>query len=357
MPKPSILSFLLIALASAASAGHMSGGAYDVPITFVGSAGASGVVAAQAGNATGNTVLRAVGFVTEGTDLGQSSGTLVLAGLFGGAPGMIPFTIPYTDTFSVSTGAPASLSIAANSLHKDYMVFVSSSPETAPLRTSPVAIAAADRNLIKSGAVYTHPLAASVWEVSFMQDDGSLLAPRDGITGVLTLPYIDANNDGVVDGTQPPIRASTLSIWWLDEDHDMWVRLPDSQVNLSSHTVTAPVTYASVFALMGSPDVAVGEVRAVPSPWRPNGPHAGNGPGQTGTPAGGITFWNMPSIATIRIYTLTGTLVKEIQHTDGTYQHVWDVKNDSGQEVATGVYIFTVQTESGHKSGKLAIIR
>jgi hypothetical protein len=353
MPKPSIIPFLLITLASTAAAGHMSGGPYDVPITMVGAAG-NGTVAAPAG--TGISVMRAVGFISSGTILGASDGTLVLPGLFGGAPGMIPYSSPYTDNFGVST-ATASLFIAAYSLNKDYMVFVSSSPEDAPLRVSPLAISIADRNLVKSGAVYTHPLADAVWEVSFMQDDGSLLAPRQGINGVLTLPYDDANNDGVVDGTQPPVRTSTLSIWWLDEDHGMWVRLPDSRVNLSSHTVTSPVTYASVFALMGSPDIAVGEVRAVPSPWRPNGPHAGNGSGQTGTLAGGITFWNMPSVATIRIYTLSGALVKEIHHDDGTYQHIWDGKNQSGQDVVTGVYIFTVQTEGGRKSGKLAIVR
>ena len=352
MSKPSILPFLLIALATTAAAEHMSGGAYDVPITMVGAAG-NGTVAAPAG--TGRTVMRAVGFISSGTIMGASDGTLVIPGLFGGAPGMIPFSSPYTDNFSAST-ATASLFVAAYSLNKDYMIFVSSSPATAPLRVSPAAITTADQNLVKSGAVYTHPLADAVWEVSFMQDDGSLLAPRQGINGILTLPYDDANNDGTVDGTQPPIRASTLSVWWLDEDHGMWVRLPDSRVNLSSHTVTAPVTYASVFALMGQPDIALGDVRAVPNPWRPNGPNAGNGPGQTGTLAGGITFWNLPQAGTLRIYTLTGVLVKDIQ-LDSFYQQTWDGKNESGRDVATGVYIFTVQTESGRKSGKLAIVR
>ncbi|MCK4252127.1 T9SS type A sorting domain-containing protein [candidate division WOR-3 bacterium] len=67
-----------------------------------------------------------------------------------------------------------------------------------------------------------------------------------------------------------------------------------------------------------------------------------------------ITFGNLLAQTTIRIYTLSGDLVKKIEHqaqTDGGIEE-WDISN-----IASGVYIYSVKSQSGKKVGKVSIIK
>lgn len=89
-----------------------------------------------------------------------------------------------------------------------------------------------------------------------------------------------------------------------------------------------------------------------------------------------ILFTNLPQVCTIRIYTLSGELIKTIEHninfyvysatgsdstlvydnTNGTAE--WDVLTSNDQIPAAGIYIFHVQTPSGAtKIGKFAVIK
>jgi len=85
-----------------------------------------------------------------------------------------------------------------------------------------------------------------------------------------------------------------------------------------------------------------------------------------------VRFTHLPSECTIRIYTVAGDIVKVIKHTDtktkpldqaGT--ETWDFTNESpgstgtavsGQLVASGVYIYHVESKVGEAVGKLAFI-
>ncbi len=58
------------------------------------------------------------------------------------------------------------------------------------------------------------------------------------------------------------------------------------------------------------------------------------------------------SAADIKIYTPTGQLVRDLSSS-----LVWDGRNDAGQLVASGTYIFTVKTAAGKTTGRLAVIR
>jgi len=72
-----------------------------------------------------------------------------------------------------------------------------------------------------------------------------------------------------------------------------------------------------------------------------------------------LMFVNLPPKATIRIYTLTGVLVNQIDHEDSTGggRAVWDVRNWSQQFVASGVYFFHVVTPEGdERVGKFTIV-
>jgi len=148
-----------------------------------------------------------------------------------------------------------------------------------------------------------------------------------------------------------------LSVWWLDEAHSLWVKLPGGAVDPLRQNVSVPIRHFSVYAVMGAPTFQVGDVYAFPVPWRPQGSRAGLGPGQTGTLSDGITFTNMPEQAVVRVYTMSGNLVREILHSDGMPQLKWDVKNSSGEDVVSGTYIYVVESHQSRKKGQLVIIR
>ena len=75
-----------------------------------------------------------------------------------------------------------------------------------------------------------------------------------------------------------------------------------------------------------------------------------------------IHFANLPEICTIRIYTLSGDLVKEIKHyrPDGgadAQKETWNMISRNTQAITTGIYIWSVRSEMGEQLGKLVIIK
>ena len=55
-----------------------------------------------------------------------------------------------------------------------------------------------------------------------------------------------------------------------------------------------------------------------------------------------LLFVNLPAFCTLRIYTVTGDLIKTIEHTSGSADESWDQVTDTNQLVASGVYILHV---------------
>ncbi|MBZ0183065.1 MAG: T9SS type A sorting domain-containing protein [Melioribacteraceae bacterium] len=70
-----------------------------------------------------------------------------------------------------------------------------------------------------------------------------------------------------------------------------------------------------------------------------------------------MSFTNLPSECTIKIYTIDGDLVKTIEHTSGTGTAFWDIRSEYNQLIATGVYFYHVSSKYGEKIGKFAIVR
>ncbi|MFA5975534.1 MAG: T9SS type A sorting domain-containing protein, partial [Elusimicrobiota bacterium] len=86
-------------------------------------------------------------------------------------------------------------------------------------------------------------------------------------------------------------------------------------------------------------------VRAYPNPWRPD----------RGYPKQ-IVFDNLPAGATVKIFTVSGHWVKN-PPVSGTIA-TWDLTNDSGDDVASGLYIYLVKAPNSQNfRGKLAIIK
>jgi hypothetical protein len=77
-----------------------------------------------------------------------------------------------------------------------------------------------------------------------------------------------------------------------------------------------------------------------------------------------VKFTHLPSRATIRIFTLSGDLVRVIQHhhasEDQEFEYGgtanWDFLNDNNQLIAAGVYVYHVESDVGEYTGKLVFI-
>lgn len=70
-----------------------------------------------------------------------------------------------------------------------------------------------------------------------------------------------------------------------------------------------------------------------------------------------VSFNHLPEKATIRIFTIAGTMVAQIDKNDATQFARWDLANQYGYPVASGVYIIHVETEYGEKILKLALVQ
>ncbi len=76
-----------------------------------------------------------------------------------------------------------------------------------------------------------------------------------------------------------------------------------------------------------------------------------------------IHFVNLPAEAKITIYSLDGDIIREIQHgpgqpfTETTSTAYWDLITKNTQAIVSGMYLYTVEAETGTQVGKFVIIK
>ena len=71
-----------------------------------------------------------------------------------------------------------------------------------------------------------------------------------------------------------------------------------------------------------------------------------------------ISFTHLPTSCTIKIFTVTGELVRTLNHNDLVNGYkMWDLRNRKGSPVAPGLYIYAVEAGEHKKIGKFAIVR
>jgi hypothetical protein len=254
----------------------------------------------------------------------------------------------------------AMLSFPPESTDKEvFDITVNKDPIGQPLVADPGRINEAIRKIVHNEGGWAQPAANNLAEIAVF-DEQDYYTRNLANRGTLAMRYSDADNDGLVDGSNPPVRINTLSAWGLDETRNSWVELPERGSDPASHTLTVYFDRPGVFAMLGSQDLSISRnFKAYPVPFRPNGPNAGNGAGQTGTEAVGITFENAPQAGDIEIYTLDGRLVDTLDLSGNTampFAVTWHATTKSGGKVASGVYIWRVKTDTSVKTGKLMVI-
>jgi len=108
----------------------------------------------------------------------------------------------------------------------------------------------------------------------------------------------------------------------------------------------------------GPLDAEGGAISVVPNPYR-GGSYFDT---QGADPELGRKIWfvNLPPRCSVKIFTLSGDLVRTLEHDDpNDGKEPWDVLSDYGRAIATGLYIYVVENkDSGEvQRGKLVIIK
>ena len=114
----------------------------------------------------------------------------------------------------------------------------------------------------------------------------------------------------------------------------------------------------------------VGQVTVVPNPYRTDANYTLESGGWEGRSISWnegkrvIKFIYLPQECTIRIFTLVGELVATIEHRPGMPgydpdrgEEDWHLFSQSNRAIASGVYLFTVESDLGRQVGKFVIIK
>ena len=139
-----------------------------------------------------------------------------------------------------------------------------------------------------------------------------------------------------------------INLYRLNEDKKLWVRIPGVSLDYENQLMKGTIPYFGTFALVIDPNYYLGDAYAYPVPFSPN-----ENPNHKT-----ITFTNLATKCTIKIFTISGELVNEFEETDGDGEYTWtDVKNKDGENLASGVYLYLIESKQDHKVGKIMIIK
>ncbi|MBK7688000.1 MAG: hypothetical protein IPJ35_03135 [Elusimicrobia bacterium] len=205
----------------------------------------------------------------------------------------------------------------------------------------------------RSGGVYNQVLTAK--EFVQYEPDGTkvttpVLAP---VRIVFPYDFLDqdgATNDGKLSNVPSgrPIYEDRLAIYKLDERSGAWIKMPGTLLDPGLKEASLQVQSFGIYALMGAPSFSLTDAHPFPVPYRAS---EDNG--------SGITFvFPGAQIATVKIFTLDGRLVKTLHENSGAGLVSWyPVNTDGGEPVGSDVYIYAIENDQDRRVGKLVIIR
>ncbi len=159
----------------------------------------------------------------------------------------------------------------------------------------------------------------------------------------------------------PPSRPVYVSVTAFDYGSRRHMMSVLEGSRLQNATYAYPLTSSDVVEQEAIP------VIVYPNPYRIDGGYAAAGYENRDRTRSAersrlITFANLPKICTIRIFTVSGDLVKELKHykPDGgpdSQIETWNLLSRNTQAITTGMYIWSVTTDSDEQIGKLVIIK
>lgn len=184
-------------------------------------------------------------------------------------------------------------------------------------------------------------------------------SPQTGLDGLCTSP-----GDSVLVLSAPPGPHDGFRTWYaityegrnttLDGNYaDLYVPDPScpdpnncSNLNNKALNLTSQPVEPT-----GGPQPNLERVIVVPNPFRSR--EAWDAPG-----GHELHFINLPNDARIRIYTVSGDLVAELQHHDPIHDFErWDLRNGRGKDVSSGIYLYRVEAPAFSFQDRFIVIR
>ncbi len=148
------------------------------------------------------------------------------------------------------------------------------------------------------------------------------------------------------------------------------IPVKDAEGNLRYDTLLAENTESALSENATPVDIPfsvsnkLGDVLVVPNPYRVDKDYTYESGGWEGP----VSEWNetkrlvkfihLPPKCTIRVFSLAGDLVTTLYQNDPTHGELeWNLLSQSGRALASGIYIFTVESDYGRQIGKFVLIR
>lgn len=186
--------------------------------------------------------------------------------------------------------------------------------------------------------------------------------------------YNDRDRDGGVslgDEIRPIVFGETgvqLSIWDIRFESPDENPIPPGEGDLIQVRVTKPFRNGDVFQLRTvsqRTDNALAKndldnIYVVPNPYVATSPIEPSNNFRIGRGERRIEFVNLPQECTIKIYSVAGVLIDQLEHAssadDGSI--FWDLRSKDGLDIAYGYYFYVVEAPGvGTKRGKFALIK
>ena len=167
---------------------------------------------------------------------------------------------------------------------------------------------------------------------------------------ILNTPY----SPTLIDPDGPEADNLTWNVVFYESDWEQgdvvelqYANPLQSQMDVFTFTAPDPVTYNQELA-----ESDVDKINVFPNPYY------GVNPEEINKYQRFVTFSHLPEAATIRIFNLGGLQVRRIDKDDASQFARWDLANDAGLPVASGMYIAYIDMlELGTKILKLAVIQ
>jgi hypothetical protein len=70
-----------------------------------------------------------------------------------------------------------------------------------------------------------------------------------------------------------------------------------------------------------------------------------------------LKFMHLPAHCTITIFTMAGDRIKVMNHDGVSGTESWDLRTDGNREIAAGMYVYLVKTDTAEKIGRFAVIK
>jgi len=206
----------------------------------------------------------------------------------------------------------------------------------------------------------------SVVDESIVKDNlYEVIVIGNGTVGTSGFIIISVSNTGIIADTL--FTNEAFSFDGIQGQVSFTASQPPSAGNKFSVEVVKPIAPNLLdkyeFAIQGSSvsksevKKSLNKIRVVPNPYLVSSLYEPEFGELRKEPLRQIQFINLPPECTIYIFTLDADRIKTIYHESTNGTEVWDLRAESGREIAPGIYIYVVKTKNAQFMERFAVIK